>query len=245
MQITHPAPTAEGETVKPPFLYEIRVKGRLSAEQWTSWFDDLSLSSRGAESTLRGSVPDHAALYGLIARLRDLAVPLVTVRVLDADAQARMARQSRRYDLTINLLLVALYLALLGGLATITIFASQAINTALALALLGAALSGLAHACWLWSGQVGWRWLTYITLPAAAIAFLVFIPLSGILPTTLGIAVILLIAAAALLYLIFYLRSRAEAVSWALGGPAAPGEAVAAPEDDAAGQQAPLEPPAR
>ena len=33
--------TAENEEFKkPPFLYEIRVKGRLSSEQWTSWFDD-------------------------------------------------------------------------------------------------------------------------------------------------------------------------------------------------------------
>ncbi len=59
--------------VKPPFLYEIRVKGRLSSEQWTSWFDDLTVSTDKGESTLRGRVPDHSALYGLLGRLRDLA----------------------------------------------------------------------------------------------------------------------------------------------------------------------------
>lgn len=221
MEISQAAPAGDGETVKPPFLYEIRVKGRLSEEQWTSWFDDLRLSTRGAESTLRGSVPDHAALYGLIARLRDLAVPLVAVRVLDAEAQARMSRQARRYDLTINLLLVLLYLALLGGLAAITVFVAQVINTALALAVLGAALSGLAHAFWLWSGQPGWRWVTYLTWPASAIALLVFIPISGILPPVLGIGIILLIAAGAIFYLIFYLKGRNETANWGLGGKSA------------------------
>ena len=94
------------EFAKPPFLYEIRVKGRLSSEQWTSWFDDLTVSTDKGESTLRGRVPDHAALYGLLARLRDLAVPLVAVKVLDAEAQLKLSQQSRRYDLMINLLLV-------------------------------------------------------------------------------------------------------------------------------------------
>src|SRR5512136_1629685 len=153
MQHTHQTAAMDGEIVKPPFLYEIRVKGRLSNEQWTSWFDDLNLSTSGAESTLRGSVPDHAALYGLLARLRDLAIPLVTVRVLDAEAQHKLYRQSRRYDLAINLLLAAIYLALLGGLATITVFVAPIINTALALALLFALLAGLAHVFGFWSRQ--------------------------------------------------------------------------------------------
>ena len=79
---------------QPPFVFEIRVKGRLSDEQWTSWFDDLTVSVAQGESTLRGTVPDHAALYGLLARLRDLAIPLVAVRVLDAEAQGKLMRRA-------------------------------------------------------------------------------------------------------------------------------------------------------
>ena len=201
------------ELAKPPFLYEIRVKGRLSSEQWTSWFDNLTISTAGGESTLRGRVPDHAALYGLLARLRDLAIPLVAVKVLDAEAQLRLSQQSRRYDLMINLLLVAIYLALLGGLASITVFVAPIINTALALALLFAVLAGLAHAFWLWSGQAAWRWLTYLTWPAAAITFLVFLPVSGVLPPALGIAIMLILGAGGLLYLVYYLRRRAENIN--------------------------------
>ena len=85
--------TAElgAEFTQPPFLYEIRVKGRLSEEQWASWFDDLTISTRQGESILQGRALDHAALYGLLARLRDLAVPLVDLatgscRTAPADA---------------------------------------------------------------------------------------------------------------------------------------------------------------
>jgi hypothetical protein len=212
MKSNRPTTGTGPEFGRPPFLYEIRVKGRLSSEQWMSWFDDLTVSTAKGESTLRGKVPDHAALYGLIARLRDLAVPLVAVKVLDAEAQLRLSRQSRRYDLMINLLLVAIYLALLGGLSTITIFVAPIINVALALALLFALLGGLAHAFWLWSGQAAWRWITYGTWPAAAITFLVFLPVSGVLPPALGIAIILLLAAGGLIYLVSYLRRRAEKI---------------------------------
>jgi hypothetical protein len=200
----------------PPFLYEIRVKGRLSAEQWTAWFDDLTVTAAQGESTLRGSVPDHAALYGLLARLRDLAIPLVAVRVLDAEAQRKLARTSRRYDLLITGLMVLLYLLLLGGLTTLTVFVAQTINVALVLALLFALLGALTHGFWLWTGQRGWRWVTYVMWPAAAITFLVFIPVSGFLPPALGIAIMLLLLAGGLVYAISFLTRRADDIKGGL-----------------------------
>ncbi len=207
---------------KPPFLYEIRVKGRLSGEQWTSWFDDLTVSTAEGESTLRGWVPDHAALYGLLARLRDLAIPLVAVKVLDAKAQSELSRQSRRYDRLINIVLIAIYLTLLSGLSAITILVASIIHVALALALLFAVVGGLAHAFWLWSDQPAWRWITVVTWPAAAIAFLIFIPVSNVLPAELGIAIVLFILAGGLVYLLYYLRRRAEEVDGRLTGGKSP-----------------------
>jgi hypothetical protein len=168
-------------------------------------------------------------LYGLLARLRDLAVPLIAVKVLDVEAQLKLYQQSRRYDLMINLLLVAIYLALLGGLASITVFVAPIINTALAMALLFALLGGLAHAFWLWSEQVAWRWITYVTWLAAAVTFLVFIPVSGVLPPALGIAIMLILGAGGLIYLVYYLRRRAEDVKGRLAGgefPRSPAESV-------------------
>ena len=218
MNSTHETGEIEATYDPPPFLYEIRVKGRLAGEQWTSWFDDLTVTFAQGESTLRGKAPDHAALYGLLARLRDLAIPLVAVRVLDAEAQHKLAQTSRRYDLLINGLLVALYLLLLGGLTTITVFVAPVINVALALTLLFALLGALAHGFWLWSGQRAWRWVSYALWPAAAITFLVFIPVSGLIPPALGIAIMLLLLASGLLYAIYFLRRHAEDIKSGLAG---------------------------
>jgi hypothetical protein len=210
------------ESDKPPFLYEIRVKGRLSAEQWTSWFDDLTVSTAGGESVLRGMVPDHAALYGLLARLRDLAIPLLAVRVLDARAQLRLSRQRTRYDLLINALIVALYLLLLGGLTAITIWVTPVVHVALALTLLFALVGGLAHAFWLWTDQGAWRWVSYAAWLASAGSFLIFIPVSNVLPPELGIAITLFLLAGGLVYLVSALRRRAAGVDARLAGRATP-----------------------
>jgi len=221
---------------QPPFLYEIRVKGRLSGEQWASWFDDLTVSTAGGESTLRGRVPDHAALYGLLARLRDLAIPLLAVRVLDAQAQLELSRQSKRYDLLINLLVVALYMLLLGGLSAITVWVTPVIHVALAMTLLFAVLGGLAHAFWLWTDQAAWRWLSYAAWLAAAGTFLILIPVSEVLPPAVGIAVMLFLLAGGLTYLIYALRRRAAGIDARLTGPGASPASLPVEPREAAGR---------
>ena len=59
---------------------EIRVKGCIN-QQWASWFGDLTISRPApGETVLSGSVPDQAALYGIISRLRDLGLELISLR---------------------------------------------------------------------------------------------------------------------------------------------------------------------
>jgi hypothetical protein len=59
--------------------YEIRVQGRLD-QRWSSWFDGLTLSYEGDDITvLRGPLVDEAALHGVLIKVRDLAVPLLSV----------------------------------------------------------------------------------------------------------------------------------------------------------------------
>jgi hypothetical protein len=58
---------------------EIRVKGRID-EHWSDWFDDLTITHADDETVLTGTVADEAALYGLLAKLRDLGLPLVSVQ---------------------------------------------------------------------------------------------------------------------------------------------------------------------
>ena len=58
---------------------EIRVKGCIN-EQWSEWFGGLTISHSGPDETvLTGLIPDQAALYGIISRLRDLGLQLISV----------------------------------------------------------------------------------------------------------------------------------------------------------------------
>lgn len=62
-----------------PGLYEIRLKGHLDA-QWTEWFEGLTLTQEdNGDTLLTGQVVDQAALYGLLRKVRDLGVPLLSV----------------------------------------------------------------------------------------------------------------------------------------------------------------------
>jgi hypothetical protein len=62
-----------------PQLYEIRVKGRLTA-RWTAFFDGLTLTPCSDGTTVvRGLVADQAALHGLLRKLSDVGLPLISV----------------------------------------------------------------------------------------------------------------------------------------------------------------------
>jgi hypothetical protein len=68
-----------------PGRYEIRIAGRL-APRWAAWFDGMTLTTAGDGTTvLAGPVADQAALHGVLARIRDLGLPLVSVTRLGAD----------------------------------------------------------------------------------------------------------------------------------------------------------------
>ena len=63
--------------------YEIRLKGRLD-DRWAAWFDGLSLTHESAGTTLiYGPVVDQAALHGLLTKVRDLGLPLISVTRLN------------------------------------------------------------------------------------------------------------------------------------------------------------------
>ena len=60
-------------------VYRIRIKGRLD-DDWSEWFDDLAVThDENGETTLCGPVVDQAALFGLLAKVRDLNLPLLSV----------------------------------------------------------------------------------------------------------------------------------------------------------------------
>jgi hypothetical protein len=68
-------------------IYEIRVQGALNAK-WSDWFDGLTISVRDNDETLlSGPVADQAALHGLLTKIRDLGLPLLSVRRVERDQE--------------------------------------------------------------------------------------------------------------------------------------------------------------
>ena len=76
-------------------LYEIRVKGHLDS-RWGRWFDGMGLTHESDGTTLiHGQVVDQAALHGLLQKIRDVGLPLVSVTQLDSDHPAVPSTEPR------------------------------------------------------------------------------------------------------------------------------------------------------
>ena len=73
-------PPAHDPPAEPPAHYEILVDGVLDS-RWSSWFEDLQvISGEAGQTVITGPVVDQAALHGLLAKIRDLNLPLISVR---------------------------------------------------------------------------------------------------------------------------------------------------------------------
>ena len=78
-----------------PGRYEIRVKGHLDT-RWAAWFDGLAIA-HGSDGTtiIHGPVADQAALHGLLQKIRDLGLPLISVNHVDPDHPEAPAAEDR------------------------------------------------------------------------------------------------------------------------------------------------------
>jgi len=78
----------------PPVIYEIRVGGHLSS-QWGDWFEGLTVTLEADGNTrISGPVVDQAALHGLLKKVRDLGLPLLSViRVETVQGDATNVKQ--------------------------------------------------------------------------------------------------------------------------------------------------------
>ncbi len=216
MSENHEQSSRKPELATQPFFYEIHVKTRLSEDKWTSWFDNLMIDANDGETILKGTLPDRSALYGLLNRLRDLAIPLESVNVLDAEAQRMLLARTRRYDLLTHMLLIVIYLMFLGGLIALTTILVSAVHPALAMTLLFAALGGVAYALYLWSGARIWRNVSYLMWPSTFLTFFIYLAVAELVHPALAIAMLLLIGAGGLVYLVYYLRRRSDKVNHVL-----------------------------
>ena len=76
-------------------LYELRLKGHLDG-RWAAWFDGLSLRHESdGTTTIHGPVADQAALHGLLQKVRDVGLPLVSVICVEPDQPGDPTREPR------------------------------------------------------------------------------------------------------------------------------------------------------
>ncbi len=73
--------------------YEIKAKGHLD-QQWCSWFEGLKMSTEFAEdgtpiTVFSGSIVDQAALHGVLGKIRDINMPLISVNQTSPDSAAK------------------------------------------------------------------------------------------------------------------------------------------------------------
>ncbi|HSB03029.1 MAG TPA: hypothetical protein VLE49_20430 [Anaerolineales bacterium] len=70
-----------------PIVYQIRLKGHLD-DQWTDWFGGLTITlEENGDTLLTGPVVDQAALFGLLKKVRDLGLPLVSIDCVEPGKQ--------------------------------------------------------------------------------------------------------------------------------------------------------------
>ena len=81
-------------TSSQPVVYRIRLKGHLGS-QWTDWFGGLTITlEEDGDTLLTGPVVDQAALHGLLKKIRDLGMPLISVNRVQLD-ETRPYRSKR------------------------------------------------------------------------------------------------------------------------------------------------------
>jgi hypothetical protein len=72
---------SNGHEFDQPTAYQIRLKGTLDSS-WSDWFDGFNITMEGDETILVGVVPDQSALHGMLAKINDLGLPIVSVEKL-------------------------------------------------------------------------------------------------------------------------------------------------------------------
>ena len=73
-----------------PTIYQIRIGSQLN-EYWTAWFDQMTLTQAdNGDTLLTGPVVDQSALHGLLRKVRDLGLPLISVIQLQSGQEVEL-----------------------------------------------------------------------------------------------------------------------------------------------------------
>ena len=78
-------------------VYQIKVQGRLD-ESWSGWFNNMTIAFEGDTTTLTGAVVDQAALRGILSRLWDLNLALISVNQIEPAPEQKSGELDNRHD---------------------------------------------------------------------------------------------------------------------------------------------------
>jgi len=78
-------------------VYQIKVQGKLD-ESWSSWFSGLTITLEGDTTTLTGAVVDQAALRGILSKLWDLNLALISVNQIEPAPEQKGGELDGRHD---------------------------------------------------------------------------------------------------------------------------------------------------
>lgn len=68
-------------------IYQIKIDGHLGT-QWTDWFEGLTITpEEDGKTVLAGPVPDQSALYGILKKVRDLGMPLISLHRMETQGE--------------------------------------------------------------------------------------------------------------------------------------------------------------
>lgn len=84
-----------------PEPYQIKVKGRLD-KGWSDWFEGMMINCEGDETVFTGRVTDQAALHGLLTRIRDLNLTLLSVNRFESKGDNKISKEKEVTDGNIN-----------------------------------------------------------------------------------------------------------------------------------------------
>ena len=76
----------EKKTEYTPTIYEIKLQGHVDAK-WSEWFYDMAITHDADGTTLYGPLPDQAVLHSILDRIRDMNLPLLSVKQIVLDGQ--------------------------------------------------------------------------------------------------------------------------------------------------------------
>ncbi len=82
-------------------VYQIKVEGRLD-ESWSGWFNSMTIALEGGATTLTGAVVDQAALRGILSRLWDLNLALISVNRVELASEQKGEELDGKYDPNIS-----------------------------------------------------------------------------------------------------------------------------------------------